>query len=107
VLQSWLHLQWSNRFQDSLELYEYRYSELQYHCDWNWLINVVEKIESLGYKTIIQYSFEIGIHECKIYTNLKHEHAIYAFHTNNKINAVWNCVKCFILWYNQDKDESK
>lgn len=34
---------------------------LQYHSDWNWLMEVVEKIESIG------YSVEIVNNECYIH----------------------------------------
>ena len=68
----------------------FRYEELQYHLDWNWLMEVVEKIESLGYDSQILkntcYFFDCDFQETK---------------GNTKREAVYNaCVK-FIKWYNQ------
>jgi hypothetical protein len=32
---------------------QYGYDQLKYHLDWNWLMPVVEKIESMGYEVNI------------------------------------------------------
>lgn len=70
---------------------------MKYHSDWNWLMEVVEKIESLGHRTIIGFSGN------KYYCEI----ALNNFFTQNfeesKIEAVYNAVVEFITWYNQIK----
>ena len=63
-----------------------------YHKDWNWLIEVVEKIESLGYR------MEIVKHICRIY--LSNKETIVNSENTPKIEAVYNAVVEFIKWYN-------
>jgi hypothetical protein len=69
----------------------------KYHTDWNWLMKVVEKIESLG------YSVNIENYSCVIEPNDERELFIQSgsFSFNeSKINATYNaCVK-FINSYN-------
>lgn len=64
----------------------------KYHSDWNWLMSVVEKIESF------EYLVEIRENVCFIKTS---EQDYFSELENTKIKAVYNaCVK-FIKWYNQ------
>ena len=75
----------------------YFIDELKYHEDWNWLMVVVEKIESLGYR------IEIVKHICRIY--LSNKETIIISENTPKIEAVYNAVVEFIKWYNnQNKD---
>ena len=67
---------------------------LKYHEDWNWLMVVVEKIESLGYK--IDISKWENSQYCGIYLNGK---KIADNETNTKIEAVYNACIEFIKWY--------
>ena len=66
-----------------------------YHSDWNWLMEVVEKIESLGYYVNITGTYvSIGAIESK--TN-----PIFIEKDSNiKIEAVYNACVEFIKWYN-------
>lgn len=50
---NWYHLQWSNKYQDNLEIETYRDSELCYHSDANWQFEVISYIESLPFFVII------------------------------------------------------
>ena len=68
---------------------------LKYHEDWNWLMEVVEKIESLGYR------IEIVKHICRIY--LSNKETIIISENTPKIEAVYNAVVEFIKWYNENK----
>lgn len=72
--------------------------DLKYHLDWNWLMEVVEKIESLGYKVYI-LKWENSQY-CSIYLNGK---KIAGNETNTKIEAVYNACLEFIKWYNENK----
>lgn len=68
---------------------------LQFNSDWNWLMEVVEKIESLGYYVNITGTYvSIGAIESK--TN-----PIFIEKDSNiKIEAVYNACVEFIKWYN-------
>lgn len=72
--------------------------ELEFHSDWNWLMKVVEKIESLGYR------IEIVKHICRIYLSNK-ETIIISENTPN-IEAVYTACVEFIKWYNEQKQLS-
>ena len=71
----------------------YFIEDLKYHEDWNWLMEVVEKIESLGYR------IEIVKHICRIY--LSNKETIIISENTPKIEAVHNACVEFIQWYNQ------
>jgi len=73
---------------------EYRVDLLQFHSDWNWLMEVVEKIESIKGTQI----FINGI-SCEIMFKGK----VISKHFNTKIEAVYMAVVEFIKWYNQQK----
>lgn len=60
-----------------------------YHSDWNWLMEVVEKIESLD----IYYDKYID-HNSSMFTSGKIE-------LSTKIEAVYNACVTFIEWYNE------
>ena len=72
--------------------------ELEFHSDWNWLMEVVEKIESLGYR------IEIVKHICRIY--LSNKETIIISENTPKIEAVYNAVVEFIKWYNNQNKVS-
>ena len=65
----------------------------KYNSSWDWLMPVVEKIESLGFRVEI-----IGL-TCSIYTNS--EENIYVDEpAMTKTEATWQAVVEFIKWYN-------
>jgi len=66
-------------------------SDLKFHSDWNWLIQVVEKIESLDiyYNKYIDYN-------SSMFTNGKIE-------LSTNIDHVYNACVSFIKWYNSQK----
>jgi hypothetical protein len=71
-------------------------SNFKYHTDWNWLMEVVKKIEELGNDVLIttnyiQIAFDEG------------EQFIVMEHFNIKITSVYDaCIK-FIKWYNENE----
>lgn len=100
--------------------YHYSLNELSYHSDWNWLMEVVEKIESLNLgnttiKTVFSeedlyinsnVSFLIMYKEC--YVNFFGEMKVYenwisVTECNSKIEAVYTACVEFIKWYNEQK----
>ena len=73
------------------------YEQAQYHTSWDWLMPVVEKIESLGYELIIAES------RCKINHNTDHsiEEVINIDIIGSKIEATYQVVVEFINEYNK------
>jgi hypothetical protein len=72
--------------------------EMKFNTDWNWLMEVVEKIESLGYDVFINTCV------CKVSDvgqNMFED--IECFVNNNKIQATYNACVEFIQWYNEQK----
>ena len=75
------------------EIYQH-YHESNYHSSWDWLMPVVEKIESLGYVFTIQggkaeYGEMISETRC--------------FIAENKRSSTYNAVVEFINQYNKDE----
>ena len=68
-------------------------NNLKFHKDWNCLMEVVEKIESLGYR------IEIVKHICRIY--LSNKETIIISENTPKIEAVYIACVEFIKWYNK------
>lgn len=72
---------------------------LLYHSSWDWLMPVVEKIESFDCK-YIDCIFKIERYQCKVYYN-----TVYMIYDRSnigtsKINSVWIAAIRFIKWYN-------
>ncbi len=74
-----------------------RIETLKYHSDWNWLMEVVEKIESLGNDVLITSNYiQIAYNEGENFIVIELE-------GNIKIFAVYNACVEFIKWYNENK----
>ncbi len=66
--------------------------QIKYNTSWEWLMEVVEKIESLGFKVAIEFT------GCTIFK----DYGAPVASTGNwdtKINAVYNAVLGFIKWH--------
>ncbi len=74
--------------------------KLKFHNDWNWLMKVVEKIESLGYDVFINTCV------CRI-TDVGQDilEDIETFNYENKKQAVYNACVEFIKWYNKQENK--
>ena len=73
--------------------------DLKYHLDWNWLMQVVEKIESL------KFSVLIGKNNCVIEQTFGKESLnLGLIKGKDKIEAVYNACLEFIKWYNENKN---
>lgn len=96
---------------------------LKFHSDWNWLMLVVEKIESLDLGTKIietiyddedeyinaSVSFRIEYKDCYIdlYGDMKiYENWIVCKECSSKIEATYSACVEFIKWYNESKGEN-
>jgi hypothetical protein len=78
------------------ELPSHILKDLKYHKSWDWLMPVVEKIETLKFSVMV-----IGK-----YTRIQCPHPYKEFATDiceNKIQSVYKAVVEFIKWYNQQK----
>jgi hypothetical protein len=71
--------------------------ELKYHSSWDWLMSVVEKIESVQ-----AWHVEISTDSCTIHNGLLKE-PIFETYMKTKIEATYNAVVEFIQWYNKEK----
>ena len=67
--------------------------DLKFHSDWSWLMEVVEKIESLG------HAFSIDSTKCYVLTN----DFCNAQKEATKIESVYKVCVEFIKWYNLNK----
>jgi hypothetical protein len=93
------HSEWADsEFIDEIGYYLLSENQLCFSFDWNWLMQVVDKIESLGYELFIE-TFEVRIE--------KHRETLFRQHTKvsnqTKIEAVYNACVSFVKWYNQTK----
>lgn len=67
-------------------------SEMQFHVSWDWLMPVVEKIESVGGDVAIYFKTTC-IRHTYLANELSHE-------SKSKIEAAYKAVVEFIKWYN-------
>lgn len=68
---------------------------LDYHTSWEWLMDVVEKIEAMGYK------FQICRRRAEIKRDVEYLSIILSAKEETKKEAVYSAVYRFIQWYNQ------
>lgn len=74
-------------------------SDLLFHSSWDWLMPVVEKIESFDCKSI-DCRFKIERYQCKVYYNTVNMIYDRSNIGTSKINSVWIAAIRFIKWYN-------
>ena len=81
--------------------YDVEISSLKYHEDWNWLMEVVEKIESIEYGI---YQVDILQEGCKILKRccLLIDKRVGKLESDTtKIESVYSACVEFIKWYNE------
>lgn len=87
--------------EDNKEVVAWDVENLIFHNDWNWIMQVVEKIESLNF--VVQ----IHLNSCfiKEFEHFINNKAIWRgkSHAENKIEAVYSACIEFIKWYNINK----
>ena len=74
----------------------------KFHTDWNWLMQVVEKIENLQYKNnndVFKVVIDYG--SCIIYNMINDLDILFSVNSIYKIEAVYNACVEFIKWYNE------
>jgi hypothetical protein len=89
-----------------------RINELKYHSDWNWLMPVVEKIESIknshhGYFGVYISSNSCAIQGTRFRSDKIQDPPIYFNEVvlSSKIESTYIAVVLFIKWYNENKKE--
>ena len=80
----------------------YRFLRYNYNTDWNRLMQVVEKIESIKIET---YKVRVDIYFNCCQINPTHWEQLISIYGNKetKIEAVYNACIEFIKWYNENK----
>ena len=84
----------------------YKKDELKFHSDWNWLMEVVEKIESIEYGI---YQVDILQEGCKILERcrLLIDNRVGKLESDTtKIESVYLACVEFIKWYNNKNKDS-
>ena len=72
----------------------FKYDELKFHESWDWLMPVVEKIESLNYRvSITEFATNINDERLKISQ----------WQNSDKMINTYKAVIEFIQWHNQNK----
>ena len=104
-------LKWIDDFREVENLPPNSLNNLHFHSDWNWLMEVVEKIEQTTIKeTYGQFnekesnaivSVVIENKFCQILSNGIYLNEIISENEETKIEAVYNACIEFIKWYNE------
>ena len=76
----------------------YKNPELFYNSDWNWLMEVVEKIENYNEFTNVLFAPQGCSIDC--YTENRFS---FSNDCDTKIEAVYNACVEFVKWYNEQK----
>jgi len=74
---------------------------MQYHCDWGWIMEVVERIEDLGYPIDI-FKKAVSIH----LDNGEPIVDLCGVNYKTKIGAVHEAVYQFVVWHNAQVKEN-
>ena len=79
--------------------------KLKFHSNWNWLMEVVEKIESLHESNNVLIGTNITY--VQIHNKVSNEQETFKGVSNIKIQAVYNTCVEFIKWYNENSAKEK
>lgn len=76
----------------------YKLKNMQFHLDWNWIMELVEAIEKLGYK------FQLGWNITTLISLVpKTPVKISLIESENRKEAVVQAINKFLIWYNNEK----
>ena len=81
---------------DGVCLSDYEYT-LKFHSDWNFIMDMVEAIEKLG------FNFNIYHQDCIISRNKKWIVVTHAIKVKTKKDAVVQSINEFLIWYNKQE----
>jgi hypothetical protein len=79
--------------------------ELKYHSSWDWLMPVVEKIESDASQEAGHAEVTITENHCRINRMSYTKDLVNTFNKDSKILAVWQAVVQFVTWYNSKTNQ--
>ncbi len=74
------------------------FDDLKFHSDWNWLMEVVDKIENYNKYTSVLFFPQGCAIDCYVENGFS-----FSNDCNTKIEAVYNACIEFIKWYNKQK----
>ena len=81
--------------------------ELEFHSDWNWLMEVVEKIENLQDENNCAI-YNVQTEQCFVEIIINHtSETIVEVDSNSKIQAVYRACVEFIKWYNKQNKNNE
>ena len=79
------------------------FDDLKFHTDWNWLMQVVEKIENTKYDNL---TFDVFISKNKTHIHYSANNEwfsnIFLYEGKTKIENTYNACVEFIKWYNEN-----
>lgn len=82
----------------------YSSEDAKYNEDWNWIMQVIDKIEEIGYSSIIGSGEHTWTSIFKIDKGLLHRREdLFTIQGNSKIENTWKACVEFIKWYNKNK----
>ena len=82
--------------------------DMKFHSDWNWIMEVVETIEKVGYqidlgsRLLPLYPTEKD-HWCAIWDDAHKVKATEQFSDTSKKEAIVQAINQFLIWYNTQK----
>ncbi len=92
--------EWSNTYQDNIEVDTLLVSSMRFHLDWNWIIEVIEQIENLPAKYVVVIKDSTcDIHNIFIKDKPFNFYARYGM--LNKRQAAVKAINTFLIWYNE------
>ena len=93
------------QYRDLIHKGDYYYpNELKYHTSWDWLMPVVENIQSLAIDEVGEINVMIASHECLIGEDYYHP-IINIERNGSYISMIYIAVVEFIKWYNENKNK--
>lgn len=107
-------------FKDGFAPYPRSLGSLEFHTNWNWIVSVIEKIESLDDSKLHYqwkdvdgedrsnfngYSVDIEGCECRIWLHLELDpfQLISSATSNNKLDATISAIYNFLCWHKEEK----
>ena len=85
------------------------FNDAPFHLSYDWIMPVIEKIESLDYVSVYFSKTYLGNHKVEIskhtpsYKLLQVSKTVFCEH-ESRLEATYKAVVEFIKWYNQNKD---
>lgn len=91
----------------------YKADQLLFHSDWNWLMDVIEKVENLSFKKGRHFYLHVTQSSVQIRVDRMEESTFYlplgkwgTYGNSDKRTAIYKSCLEFINWYNQQNKTS-